>query len=153
MAIPVDSQAASPTHSKVITSGETKPSATCIPVVHIKLPSSNVRSAMARILAPVTLPKQEFLPERTMTVGEASGRMPPSTKMFRGLPIAPTMQVIIVDRVTVVEPQLAADITDHANQILAIPVDSQAACPTHSKVLHFKLPSSHLQSTVEPSEC
>ena len=69
-----------------------------------------------QILAPVNLPKQEFLPEKTTAMSEARGRMPPNTKMLRGLPITPTMQVIIVGRVTIVKPQLAADITDHADQ-------------------------------------
>ena len=68
-----------------------------------------------QILAPVNLPKQEFLPEKTMAMSEARGRMPLSTKMLRGFPIAPTMQVITVGRVTIVKPQLAADITDHAD--------------------------------------
>jgi len=35
-------------------------------------------------------------------------KMPPSSEMFRGIPTTPTMQTIIVDRVPIVDPQLAA---------------------------------------------
>ena len=92
--------------------------------------------------------------------------MLPNTKIYRALPIAPTMQVIIVDRVAIVKPQVSAIVKENAEQKMTIPVDSQAACPTHSKVLtsgkaspsatcivvvHIKLPSSHLRSAVEPS--
>ena len=88
------------------------------------------------------------------------------TKMFRALPIAPTVQVIIVERVAVVKPQVSAIVEDNADPKMTIPVESQAACQTHSKVTTsnnnkqcasciavflFKLPSSHLRSTVEPS--
>ena len=162
-ATPEDSQAACPTDSKVMTSGNTRPSTTCIAVVHIKLPSSQVLSAIVQVLATAALPKKGNLLEKTMRVSGARG-----TKMFRALPIAPTVQVIIVDRVAVVKPQVSAIVKDNADPKMTIPVESQAACQTHSKVTTsdnnkqsasciavflFKLPSSHLRSTVEPSEC
>jgi len=54
--------------------------------------------------------------------------------MFRALPIAPTVQVIIVDRVAVVKPQVSAIVKDNADPKMTIPVESQAACQTHGKV-------------------
>jgi len=45
------------------------------------------------------------------------------------------MQAIIVDRVAIVKPQLAAFIKDNADPMRATPEDSQAACPTDSKVM------------------
>jgi len=62
-------------------------------------------------------------------------KMPPSTKTPVGLPISPAVQAIIVDCVLVVNPQLTAIIGDNAEPVVARPEDSQAACPTHSKVI------------------
>ena len=143
----VDSPAACPTYSKVMTSGESKPSTIGNAIVPIKLPSSHFRAAFVQVLAMAKL----------ATEG-ARGGMPPSTKMFRALPIAPTVQVIIVDRVAIVKPQVSAIVKDNADPKMTIPVESQAACQTHSKVITsdnnkqsasciavflFKLPSSH----------
>ena len=64
-----------------------------------------------------------------------SYKMPPSAKMARSLTIAPTVQAIIVDCVPVVDPQLAAIIGVNAKTVMACPEDSQATCPTHSKVI------------------
>ena len=103
-ATPVDSQAACPTHSKVMTSGRTRPSTTRIAIVHIKLPSSQVQSVEVQVLASATLLKEGILLEKTMTINGARGTVPPKTKMFRVFPIAPTMQANIVDRVAIVKP-------------------------------------------------
>jgi len=85
--------------------------------------------------------------------------MPPATKTLRDLPIAPTVQAIIVDRVPVIDPKLAAIIGDNAESVIACLENAQAACPTHSKVIasgkprpsatrvaivHHVLPTSHI---------
>jgi len=59
----------------------------------------------------------------------------PRPKMLDGLPIPPTMQAIIVDCVSIVNPQLASVIGDDAESVLAVLADSQAACPSHCKVI------------------
>jgi hypothetical protein len=64
-----------------------------------------------------------------------SHKMPPMTKMLVGLAIAPTMQAIIVDSVTFIDPQLAAIIGDNREPVMACPVDSHARRPAHSKVI------------------
>jgi hypothetical protein len=62
-------------------------------------------------------------------------KMPPSALMLRGFPIAPTVQAIIVDCVAIVDPQLTPIIGDDAKPVMACSENSQAACPTHSKVI------------------
>jgi hypothetical protein len=62
-------------------------------------------------------------------------KMPPSALMFRGLAIAPTMQAIIVDCVSIVNPQFAPIVRNDAKAIMACPEDSHAACPSCSKVV------------------
>jgi hypothetical protein len=52
-----------------------------------------------------------------------------------GLAIAPTMQAIVVDCVTFVEPQLAPIVRNNPEIVMARPEDSQATCPTDSKVI------------------
>ena len=64
-----------------------------------------------------------------------SHKMPATTLVFRGFPIAPSVQAIIVDCVTVVDPQLTPVVGDDAKPVMACPEYSQAACPTHSKVI------------------
>jgi len=44
---------------------------------------------------------------------------PPSTNVLSGLPIAPAMQAVIVDREPVVDPQLAPIIRIQAKVVLA----------------------------------
>jgi len=68
-------------------------------------------------------------------------KTPATTKALVGLPIAPAMQAIVVDRVSIVNPQLAAIIRDNAKSVMACPEDSQAACPTYSKVIFSGKPS------------
>jgi len=62
-------------------------------------------------------------------------KMPTSTNVLSDLPIAPTVQAIVVDCITVVDPQVAPIIGDNAEMVMACPVESHAACPTHSKVI------------------
>ena len=64
-----------------------------------------------------------------------SDEMPPCAHMPSGLPIAPTMQAIVVDGVPIVNPQLAAVIGDNAEAVMACPEDSQAASPPYSKLI------------------
>merc|ERR1719199_1561114 len=69
---PEDSQAASPTHSEVIASGETRPSATCVAIVDSVPPTSHVRPAPIQVLATATLTKVVgVLPEETMAISGA----------------------------------------------------------------------------------
>jgi hypothetical protein len=87
-------------------------------------------------------------------------KMPPATKMFGDFPIAPTVQAVIVDCVPVIDPKLTAIIGYNTKSIMARLENSQAACPTHSKVIasgkprppasgvaiiHHVLPTSHIR--------
>jgi hypothetical protein len=88
-------------------------------------------------------------------------KMPPRTKTPGSLPVAPSVQAIIVDCVPMIDPQLAAIIRDYTESVMTCPVDPQATCPTHSKVIasakawpsstcvtivHEMFPSSHVRS-------
>jgi hypothetical protein len=55
--------------------------------------------------------------------------------MLDALAIAPTMQAIVVDGIPVVDPQFASIIGDDAESVVAVPPDSQSACPTDGKVI------------------
>jgi len=89
-----------------------------------------------------------------------SHKVPPSTNMLPGLPIAPAVQAIVVDCVTIVDPQLAPIIRINAEMVMACLVDSHAACPAHSEVItsfetapfltcvaivHIAAPASHVR--------
>jgi hypothetical protein len=60
---------------------------------------------------------------------------PPSTHMRSGLSIAPSMQTIIVNCVSIVNPQLAPIIGNKTEVVMACLEDSQASRPTNSKVI------------------
>ena len=60
---------------------------------------------------------------------------PPSTEMSGGLAVALSMQPIIVDCVTIVNPQLAPIIGDNAQPVMTCLVDSHTTCPPHGKVI------------------
>jgi hypothetical protein len=62
-------------------------------------------------------------------------KMPSTTHVSICFPIAPTMQAIVVDRVPIVNPQLASIIRDDAVSVMSGPEDSHAACPTCSKMV------------------
>jgi hypothetical protein len=62
-------------------------------------------------------------------------KTPSSTNMPSSLPIAPTVQAIVINCIPIVDPQLAPIIGVKAEVVMASPEDSQAACPTHSKVI------------------
>ena len=64
-----------------------------------------------------------------------SDKTPWSTKMPGGLAIAPAVQTVVVDRVAIVNPQFASIIRVNAEAVMAGPMHSDAACPTHSKVV------------------
>jgi len=71
MTSPEDSHAAGPTHSKVVTSTETGPIATCVAIVHLMLPALEIGSASFQVLAPVFLTEVEcILPEETMAISD-----------------------------------------------------------------------------------
>jgi len=64
-----------------------------------------------------------------------SHKTPPGTKMSPGRSTAPAVQAIIVNCVSVVNPQLAPIIGDKLEVVMARLEDSQAACPTHREVI------------------
>jgi hypothetical protein len=64
-----------------------------------------------------------------------SHQVPPSTNLSPGCSAAPAVQAIVVNCVSIVEPQLAPIIRMNLEVVTACPEDSQAACPTHSKVI------------------
>jgi hypothetical protein len=59
----------------------------------------------------------------------------PRTKMLDGLPITPAVQAIIVNRVPIVDPQLAPIIGDNAEAVMTGLADFQLACPSHCEVI------------------
>ena len=61
--------------------------------------------------------------------------VPPLAKSLGSLTITPTMQAIVVDGVSVVDPQLAPIIRQNAESVFACPGDSQSSCPAHSEVI------------------
>ena len=64
-----------------------------------------------------------------------SHKSPPSTDISSGHTTAPTVQAIVVNRVSVVNPQLAPIIGDNLEVVVTCPEDSQAACPAYSEVV------------------
>merc|ERR1719472_631416 len=61
--------------------------------------------------------------------------MPPCANVPSGVTGAPSVQAIVVDRVSVVEPEVASIIRDNLEVVMTCPENSHAACPTHSKVI------------------
>jgi hypothetical protein len=62
-------------------------------------------------------------------------KMPATANVPGGLAIAPSMTAIVIDRVSIVDPKIAAVIRDNAETVMTSPVEPHAACPTHSKVI------------------
>jgi hypothetical protein len=174
MASPVEPHAACPTHSKVITSMETRPLTASVPIVHIMFPASMVRAATIQVLAMAPLTKVEYIfHKESMAISDAIGivatatctrnhppvagvgtmipekhpsvatvlkhlkpyEMPPCTNVPSCDPAAPSVQAIVVDRVPVVEPEVASIIRDNLEVVITCPEKSHAACPTHSEVI------------------
>jgi hypothetical protein len=61
--------------------------------------------------------------------------MPPSTHMPSGRSTAPSVQAVVVDRVSIVEPKLAPIIRDKLEVVMGSPENSQTPSPTYSKVI------------------
>jgi hypothetical protein len=81
-----------------------------------------------------SVPQQH--PSSTTTLKHLkSHKVPSSTLMLGCLTIAPAMQAIIVDCVSIVDPQLAPIIGDNAKPVMSSLEDSHAGRPTHSKVI------------------
>jgi hypothetical protein len=172
MTTPVDSHSSSPTHSKMVTSGEAWPPAPSIPVIYHMLPLSQLGPAIMQILAMTALSEVECIHhEEAMAVGNAirsnstctyhspsiccvrspvpeehasvatmfehfkPNKTPPMKMMSPGLSIAPAVQAVIVDCVSVVNPQLASIVRDNAESVMAPPEESHASGPTHSKMV------------------
>jgi hypothetical protein len=69
---PEDSHTSCPTSSKMVRSGKTRPSATCVPVVHNLTPTSHVWPSTHQVWAPTTHAKVKgVLPEETVTINGA----------------------------------------------------------------------------------
>jgi hypothetical protein len=111
-----------------------------------------------------TMIPEEHASMATMLKHLKSHQMPPSTDVPPCLAIAPAMQAIVVDCVSIVDPQLAPIIGDNAEMVMASPEDSQAPCPTHGKVIatretrpsatcvpivHHSSPAGHVWSAAE----
>jgi len=144
MPSPENSYTASPSHSEVVTSAETRPIATCVAIVHNIFPALQLGSATVQVLTPAPLTEVEcILPEETMTISDPVARTsramicthktpsvscigtpvpemdacmasalehfksdntPSSPKIPVGRSIAPGVQAIVVDRVTIIDP-------------------------------------------------
>merc|ERR1719263_288413 len=73
----MNSHAACPSHSKVVTPTETGPIAICIAIVYHMFPALQVGSATVQVLAPATLTEVEcVLPEETMAISDPVARVP-----------------------------------------------------------------------------
>ena len=62
-------------------------------------------------------------------------KMPPCTNVPSGVPGTPPVQAIVVDRVSVVEPEVAPIIRDNLEMVITCLENSHAACPTHGEVI------------------
>jgi hypothetical protein len=75
MAIPEKSHKGCPTHSKVITPSESRPIASCVPVVDFPLPTSHIRPAAVQVLATAPLTEVECVfSEEAMAIDLRSWR-------------------------------------------------------------------------------
>jgi hypothetical protein len=165
IACPSYPQHTCPTHGKMIASGKTAPFTVRVAVVHHLDFTSHVWPTPVQVLAPPTLPEVKYLlseasasaregahnpppvsgisasiPEQhpcmTTTLKHLNSHcMCPRTKMLYSLPIAPSMQSIVVDGVPFVDPQLAPIIGDKAEPVMTRFADSQRACPSHCEVI------------------
>ena len=96
-------------------------------------------TACARNSPPVAsigtmVPEQH--PSMTTTLEELKSHETPSTtNVPSGHSSTPAVQAIIVNGVPIVDPQLASVIRDELEVVTAAPEDSQAASPTHCKVI------------------
>jgi len=82
-----------------------------------------------------TMVPEEHPSMATMFEHLESHKMPASSHVLSDLPIAPTVQAIVVDCITVVDPQVAPIIRDNLEVVMTRLENSHAACPTHSKVI------------------
>jgi hypothetical protein len=64
-----------------------------------------------------------------------SNQLPPTTQISIGLPIAPAVQPIIVNCVSIVDPELASIIRNDAESVVTPPEDSHASRPTNCKLI------------------
>ena len=75
-------------------------------------------------------------PSSTTTLKELkSHKTPPTTNIPSGHSTAPAVQAIVVNCVSIVEPQLASIIGNELEVVPAALEDSQTASPTHCKVI------------------
>jgi hypothetical protein len=85
MACPEDSHAARPASGEVVVSGESRPPATCVTIVHKVSPASHVWSATIQVLAPTTLTKiKGILHEETVTIRGSIFDRAPTTGAHNG---------------------------------------------------------------------
>jgi hypothetical protein len=64
-----------------------------------------------------------------------SHKTPPTTNIPSGHSSAPAMQAIVVDCVSIVNPQLASIIRNDTPSVVGCSEDSHPGCPSHSKVI------------------
>jgi len=82
-----------------------------------------------------TMVPEEHPGMATMFEHLESHKVPARSHVLSDLPIAPTVQAIVVDCVTIVDPQVASIIGNNAEMVMACPVESHAASPTYGKVI------------------
>jgi len=143
MACLEDSQASCPTNSEVVPAAIARPIATCVTIVHIVFPASQIRFATLQVLTTTSLAEVEgILHEQAMTISDGivanasatgthnspsvasigtmipeehpsmtstlkklkSHKTPSSTHVGSGLSVAPAMQAIVVNCVSIVNP-------------------------------------------------
>ena len=68
----------------------------------------------------------------TTTLKHLESHKTPSTNTPPSLPIAPAVQAIIVDRVSIVDPQLTSIVRDNAKAVIATPEKSSTTFQTHN---------------------
>jgi hypothetical protein len=61
--------------------------------------------------------------------------MPSTAEMLIGLPLTPTVQAIVIDVVSMVDPQSASIIRNEAESVMSRSEESHATCPSHGKVI------------------
>ena len=98
------------------------PSAFC---THNKPTVASIKTMVPEEHASMTTTLKHFKPYET----------PSTMNMFSGRSTAPAVQAIIVNRVSIVNPQLAPIIGDKLEVVMACLEDSQASRPTTSEVI------------------
>jgi hypothetical protein len=83
----------------------------------------------------ITTSVPEIDSSMTTTLKHFNPRHAPSTNMFASFADTPAMTAIIVDRVSIIDPQFASVVRIQSESVMASAMKSHATCPADSKVV------------------